>query len=144
MLSLQKIHWCSPHVILTGFFSGLALAVAHHLFYQRLDGTIVESSNLFRGDLHISTQKFNLIVGNAFSTLVTSCLTFVLSTVYIQFVWKNITQRPVKLSRMDTLFNGVTSQAALFDLGFWWNHPGLAVLATVFWYVPDLRVTRSS
>jgi hypothetical protein len=133
MFSCHNFHWYIPTVIISCFLAGLICAVGHHSFYQSLDGNVVHSSS-FVSKLHVSSQRFNIAIGNVFATLVASFLATVISAVYIQLVWRSIRAQPTKLALVDTLFYANKSPTAVLSVDLWRKHYGLAILALAFWY----------
>jgi hypothetical protein len=82
------INWQKPIFIWTMLFSGLILALGHHLYYLSLNGTLA-------GDA--AKQAWPIRFGTAFAFLVTSCLQAVTTTAIGQHFWSIVRRKSLTL-----------------------------------------------
>jgi hypothetical protein len=125
--SPRTIHWRTPTVIKLAFVAGLAFALSHHIFYNRLDGQPVNN--------HLFNQQVNLAVGQALAFLVRACLVIAVSAAYWQIFWKTVLHETLALSQIDALAGMLGSALDLLNFRVA-KHPALVALALLSWTVP--------
>ncbi|KAF2716003.1 hypothetical protein K431DRAFT_350651 [Polychaeton citri CBS 116435] len=116
--------------------AAVALAVGHHVFYTRLNGTKTPSDGYSLGGTRISKQQVNVALGTSLSFLVKVCLTIALSAAYIQAFWKAMSHRAIRLSHLDVTFSAMSNAFSLCHLGAWFKFPLLLYLALTAWLIP--------
>jgi hypothetical protein len=89
---------------------GVAFAMGHHFFYSSWNAQIVQSS---------AQQEWNIRIGTALAFLVKVCLTGAAGFAYTQLLWTTLTDRPVTLDGIDSLFSIATSAWEFLSLELW-------------------------
>jgi hypothetical protein len=83
-------------VLLGAFFSGVAAALGHHLFYQSLNGHSVGMS--------FFEQQLNSDLGTGFAFLVRALFVIAIGTAHVQLLWNSFTAGPSTVGTIDSLF----------------------------------------
>lgn len=87
----QPVRWHisprAPLSMLTLFASGILVSVGNHLFYSRLDGSVVHSPN--EGSQYF-TQIWIIRYGTAFAFLAKALLASAVVVAYKQHMWINL------------------------------------------------------
>lgn len=113
-----------PILMLASLISGIVAAVAHHLFYQSLNGEIVKS---------VSQQQWFLRIGTGLAFIAKMLLAAGAGIAYTQALWWSLQSRPVTLNGIDSFF-GVVHDAWHFTSGeLWYKGTLLLLLAIVIW-----------
>ena len=137
MTQERRIHWLAPVSMLAALTAGILLALGHHLFYRRLNGTETPTDDLRFGSLSYSKQQLNIQVGTAFAFLVKASLVVSVSIAYAQVFWgafpRSYHGKPPTLSNVDTAFSALGNVLALFNFPVWLRNPVLLSLATLTW-----------
>ncbi|QPC71977.1 hypothetical protein HYE68_002729 [Fusarium pseudograminearum] len=122
----------STLVLMTGsLLAGLALAIGHHLFYDYLNGRIVQSQN---------QQEWFLRIGTAMAFLVRALLSAAIGIAYVQILWRMLRSKSVTINGIDSLF-GVSHNAwDLATLELWTAAPALTIVALIAWALPLIAV----
>jgi hypothetical protein len=111
----SSIHWLAPASMLAALLAGILFALAHHVFYQALNGTAVPQT---------------------FATK--SCLVIAVSIAWVQCFWRTLTTRssgkPLTLDNVNTAFAVIHNAFTLVSPAGWRRFSSLFVLALVTWY----------
>ncbi|KAL0634664.1 hypothetical protein Q9L58_006390 [Maublancomyces gigas] len=125
------IHWYTPVSIIALMTLGIASAVAHHLFYSRINGTGAGSER---------RQQFMTLVGTSLAFLCKASLGAVIGISRMQCIWVTLRTDYITLRGIDALF-GVTSDLFYFKN---WDMVRKARLATtmaaIMWIFPFTAV----
>jgi hypothetical protein len=113
-----------PSLMFSGILLGTLVAVAHHLFYQSLNGRIVHSDN---------QQQWFLRIGTGLAFLTKTFLTASAALGYTQLLWQTLRSRPISLHGIDSLFGAVTNAWHFTDWELWRRGPALAIVALIIW-----------
>ena len=89
------IYWNQAGYMFTLALSGAALAISHHVYYSKLDGTPVASG------VH---QQWAIRFGTAFSFLVKSCLQASAVLACGQCAWKVLRSKSLTMGGIDNIF----------------------------------------
>jgi hypothetical protein len=125
---LREIHWRVPTVIILAFVAGLAFALGHHAFYDRLDGQPVDG--------RVFDQQINLAVGQAFAFPVRALLVISAGASYWQVFWGTMLHKTLAISQVDALAGMLGSMLDLLNLKASTTRPTLVALALLSWMVP--------
>lgn len=137
----HNIHWFGPVSMLAALLAGLALALGHHFFYKKLDGTEVPSGSYKVSDYDsgISRQQSYFTLGTAFAFTVKTCLVLAVSTAYVQLFWKSLagqlSSKPFSLRSIDKAYSALRNATLLANLPGWRRFPLLFTLALTTWCV---------
>jgi hypothetical protein len=135
-----SISWPVIITALVAFLTGVLAAIAHHLFYQSLDGqpapALDQRYRILWGS--VSKQEINVAGGTAFAFLVKAALGTAISTAYVQLFWRALMRSDSKktLSNVDTMFSVLSNPVSLFKIWTWRRFPLLLNLAIVATLLP--------
>ncbi|KAG9517638.1 hypothetical protein KCV07_g5995, partial [Aureobasidium melanogenum] len=138
MLKSILIHWRILCILYGSLLASIAFAVGHHLHNQKLNNTVVSTTN----DLAIGTwtgvssQKFNTAVGNTLASLFRTFLSITVTTAYCQIVWHALKARSTRLNIVDAISGILANPVGFLNLGAWKKSALLLPLATVIWLLP--------
>lgn len=121
---MARLHLLLPSLMCGGMLLGILVAVAHHMFYQSLNGTIVSCEH---------QQQWFLRIGTGLAFLAKTLLTSSAALAYTQILWQTLRTRPITLHGVDSLFSAVTNAWSPTDLVLWRSGPTLAVVALNLW-----------
>ena len=122
-VSIRK--WRAPLVIVSGLLAGLGLALAHHFFYLRLNGVLVDN--------FIVSQSWTFRLGNLFAFLVRLSFGISITTAFVQWQWFKVRQQAIKVKDFDDV-SGIFGNILNFKSGIWLRFPILTLLAIIFWH----------
>jgi hypothetical protein len=125
------IHWRASTSMMASLFTGMLLALGHHLFYNHLDGKPVGTpERVFVG---ITRQQLNLTLGTMLAFLVRAFLAVAVTIAYTQLVWRAVKNRATTLTTIDTMFHVVSNFMSLGHFSVWCRYPLLLLLALTIW-----------
>ncbi|MCJ1265014.1 hypothetical protein MMC22_004889 [Lobaria immixta] len=126
------VAWKIPLLIVLWTLIGFSWAIAHHFYYQSLDGTKVGSS---------SRQNWAVGFGTAFTFLVIASLRVTCDTAYKQYLWTLFKRKPFALDTLNKLFS-ITSDPTAFLSWELFRHAKIAYfVAAVCWCMPLAGIT---
>ncbi|KAH7155246.1 hypothetical protein B0J13DRAFT_582323 [Dactylonectria estremocensis] len=114
---------------------GLLLAVGHHLFYNSIDGQVVESSD---------QQVWNLRVGTGMAFVVKASLTAAASMAYTQLLWHTLRSQEISLNGIDAVFSVVNNVYGFTTMEIWLRCPALVCIAFMIWLLPFIAIVTPS
>lgn len=133
------MHWSAPVSTLGSLVAGFVFILAHHLFYQSLNGTLVSDDAPF--GFEISQQQVNVAVGTAFAFLAKACLVVAVSAAFVQIFWHTIRAQRMEaaptLERIDAVYSTLDNAFEMLNVRSWYTHPVLMVVAGLAWFVFD-------
>ena len=133
----SKVHWLAPAMMLASFIAGSCLAIGHHLFYQSLNGTSVNSDPTQILGTTFSDQELNIGVGTALSFLVKTFLVLAISIAYVQCFWVIArayqSHKAMSISDLDAAFSVLNDFLAFKRVLLWLRKPLLLLLALAAW-----------
>lgn len=115
------VSWQTPTLIMLYALSGIVLAISHHLYYQRLDGTLAGSSD---------RQQWSSRIGIGFSFLVIALFKAACDQAYTQLIWMLIKNDAYSLDSVDKLFSLTRDPVGLLSLELF-KTAKLAILLSV-------------
>ena len=136
----QPVRWrISPRIpsaMLALFTAGVSVSVGHHLFYSRLDGSIVQIPN--EGSRFL-TQIWIIRYGTAFLFLAKLLLASTVIVAYKQHIWIDLQARANPISTIDAMFAATYDIFALLNPSLLLRAKLLALMACIIWYLfkPD-------
>jgi hypothetical protein len=135
MSCLRNVHWLAPTTMVVTLFSGILLALGHHLFFKSLDHEPVPAGSYAFAGKELPKQQFNTAVGTAFALLVRISLAVAMSTAYVQIFWRSMKNRkqPPTLAELDSAKAGLEDISSLFNMKVVHKYPLLALIAVIFW-----------
>lgn len=133
----RNVPWQAPASIVFSLITGTLLATGYHLFYSSLEGTQASSHYHNVLGLDLSTQQINVAIGTAFAILSKAVLITVVSSAYLQLLWRRLMRgmRRTTLHDLDVAFSGLNTITALFKVRVWRRYSLLFGLAIAAWYI---------
>ncbi|KAF2746517.1 hypothetical protein M011DRAFT_487283 [Sporormia fimetaria CBS 119925] len=116
------------------FFSGVLVAVGHHLLYSRLDGTIVRGFG--DGSSQYLTQTWILRYGTALAFLTKTLLASAVVVAYKQHMWINLRRKPNSVSTINAIFAATYDFLALTSPRLFLKARLPALMAFIIWCLP--------
>ncbi|TGO45562.1 hypothetical protein BCON_0382g00040 [Botryotinia convoluta] len=134
-MTRNKIYWVTPLTIILSFFTGVLLAIVHHLFYSHLNGTLASDQSIIK---IVSKQQFSIAIGNTLAFLVQSMLALSITVSYMQVLWRALTtaKTGAKLADIDIAFSVLQDILGLFSVSVWRLQVLLFPMAAIFWLIP--------
>jgi hypothetical protein len=135
MLGSILTHWRTLGIVFGSLCASTSFAIGHHLFYQSLADTPVSTANDFAIGpwAGMSSQKFNVAVGNTFASLFRMSLSIAVTTAYVQMVWKVLKAERTELDVVDALSGILANPLGFFSLGAWRRSFLLLAFAGPIW-----------
>ena len=138
----RKIHWLAPGSMLGGLLAGIVFALAHHLFYNSLEGKAALGGRDYRFlGTDVSQQQTNIAIGTAFAFLSKASLVWAASVAYVQLFWRNLVSQKraaPTLGRLDSIAHATDNFLILLNVKLWWSYSFMLLLATTAWYCMQL------
>jgi uncharacterized membrane protein len=138
----DRQYWINPAWMIGSFLAGLALAVAHHVHYTKLDGTLVGSAARQQWPIrHVNQHKtlnlstYCLRFGTAFAFFFKACLANAIGIAYIQLVWRKCRQQSTAMSTIDAAFSADRNVSVLLRVDYIRRFPIASGLIAILWYV---------
>jgi hypothetical protein len=120
------IGWQCPTLMIGPVICGALLAVGHHLYYDNLNDTRVNS---------INQQTWAIRIGTGFAFLIRSFLTSAVGLAAVQQLWATLRKKSIRLYGIDSMFAVMGSPLALLTWDIWIYAKTLTLLAIVGWLV---------
>lgn len=121
------IHWKSPALMLSLFVFGILAGIAHHIYYQSLHDTNVEST---------TTQQWAIRIGTGLAFLAKAALAASVGVAFSQRIWVTLRSKPVSLHAMDDLFSLTVDPTSFFSWEIISKAKVLCLLAASMWCIP--------
>ncbi|EHK21442.1 uncharacterized protein TRIVIDRAFT_133796, partial [Trichoderma virens Gv29-8] len=125
------IGWRFPVLVLSTFLTGILVDVAHHIYYQSLENTPVQSSN---------QQVWAIRIGSGLAFLNKTCLVAVMGMVATQQIWFTVRRKFITLRGIDNMFKLMNDPTAIFNRDLLTRAKTLVLLASLSWLVPLIAV----
>ncbi|KAH8150102.1 uncharacterized protein LAJ45_05788 [Morchella importuna] len=119
-----KIHWFLPSTMVTLLFLGLLGALAHHLFYQSLDGKEAKD------------QLMMMRIGTALAFFTKAMLVGSVVVAYRQRIWDTMRRKPLTLRGIDSLFAVVEDPTHFFSPEIYKKAKLATAMAVITWIIP--------
>lgn len=134
---MENVHWATPALMVGWLLGGATLAMAHHFFYNNLNGQPIESQSYSLSYLQaiasLSNQAINIAIGTTFAFLVKTCLSCAARMAYTQLTWKIARSQATKVAVLDSMFSMTSNILGLFHGRLWLSHPLMMLLALLTW-----------
>ena len=123
----NTIHWKVPTLMLANLLLGIGVALAQHIFYQRLNGRAIDGSET------TFSQAANTGIGTALAFLFKSFLVLATATAYTQLFWHQLKSPDIVIREIDSLSTSLTSIVEVIKPQLWLHHPILLSIAAITW-----------
>jgi hypothetical protein len=127
-----RISRWTPWSILGFFVAGIFVAVGHHLFYSRLDGSLVRDSG--DGSPYL-TQTWIIRYGTALAFFAKAMLASAVVVAYKQHMWINLRSKANTLTTIDAMFAATHDVYAALSPSLWLRARIPALMALITWYI---------
>lgn len=135
---LNPVQWrislYTPISMLLLFFSGILVAIGHHLFYNRFNGTAVRSHE--DGSSEYVSQTWIIRYGTAFAFIAKTFLAGAIVVSYKQHMWINLRRKPNSVATIDAVFAATHDFLAFLSPALLLRAKIPALLALVAWCLP--------
>ncbi|KAJ5494550.1 hypothetical protein N7463_010637 [Penicillium fimorum] len=121
------VGWLVPSMMVGPIFAGAIFSIGHHLYYQSLDRTRVNS---------VDQQTWAIRIGTGFAFLIKSFLVFAIGIAAAQVMWATLRRNFVKIRAIDGMFAVLSSPLALLTPDLWICAKTLILLAIMSWLIP--------
>ncbi|CAO2655643.1 Nn.00g044460.m01.CDS01 [Neocucurbitaria sp. VM-36] len=137
-IDLQPVQWrislYTPISMIALFISGILVALGHHLFYSRFDGTTVRSSA--DGASEYISQTWIIRYGTAFAFVAKTLLAGAVIVGYKQHMWINLRRKANTVATIDAVFAATHDFLAFLSPVFLLRAKIPALMALVAWCLP--------
>ncbi|KAL1595906.1 hypothetical protein SLS60_009596 [Paraconiothyrium brasiliense] len=123
-----------PISMLALFISGILVSVGHHLFYSRLDGTVVQSAEE-KASRYV-TQIWIIRYGTAFAFLAKTLLASAVVIAYKQHIWINLRSKANSIATINVIFAATHDFLAAMSPDLFVSATVPALLALATWFLP--------
>ncbi|PVH94820.1 hypothetical protein DM02DRAFT_675910 [Periconia macrospinosa] len=117
----------SVALVISSFIGGVLFAIAHHLYYSKLNDQVVGSP---------ARQQWSIRFGSAFAFLTQVCLAHAAGAACIEWIWRRCFQQATQIAVVDAAFAVDRNIFTLLDMRFVSRFPVATALAIVFWFLP--------
>ena len=119
--------------MLAALVAGVAFALGHHVFYDRLDGEKIPAGDYSMGKYNsgITKQQTNTAIGTGLAFAVRTYFVIAVGTAYVQLFWKSLRESSSKLfdlRSIDMAYSAPHNAFLLFKLSGWRRFPVLFTL----------------
>ncbi|KAL1638906.1 hypothetical protein SLS58_008491 [Diplodia intermedia] len=121
------VHWKSPTLMLSLFIFGIGCCIAHHFFYQSLDGAAVESS---------ISQEWAVRIGIGLAFLAKASLAASVGVAFTQRLWVTLRTKPISLRGLDNVFSLAVDPTSFLNGEALTQAKLLCLLAAAMWCIP--------
>lgn len=122
-----------PLLMNGGLLLAIGTATAHHIFYSKVNHSIVHSSN---------EQEWFSRIGTSLAFIVKTLLAAPATLAYTQLLWYMVKTKQFTLSGLDSLFAVTHDVWQLSSFEAWRHGLPLISIALVVWYVTPNSILR--
>ncbi|KAI5782050.1 hypothetical protein DFH27DRAFT_579557 [Peziza echinospora] len=99
----------TPSILVALYILALGIAITHYIFYNYLDGRLVDGPDANLLQSHVS------IISTAFVFLFRACLSASLATAFTQHIWRVFRRKSLDIQTIDRIYNVLMSPFNLFS-----------------------------
>ncbi|KAJ8108152.1 hypothetical protein OPT61_g8373 [Boeremia exigua] len=133
----QPVRWHislrTPLSMMGLLVAGILVSVGHHLFYSRLDGSVVRSSDQ---ESRYFSQIWIIRYGTAFAFLAKALLASAVIIAYKQHMWINLRAQANTISTIDAMFAATHDILAFLSPSLLLRAKMPAFMAFITWFLP--------
>jgi hypothetical protein len=153
----QGIYWRSPITMVTFFFLGIFISVCHHLYYNSLEGQVVNDqewvirsvttsreflfhiqSSVDEGEATSVFKKepflpFSYRYGTTFAFFAQVSLVTSVGFAFTQVLWRTLKNTEFSIQGIDAAFNVRSTLLSFFNLEVLWKMKVGSLLALIAW-----------
>ncbi|KAI1474518.1 hypothetical protein F4774DRAFT_327212 [Daldinia eschscholtzii] len=113
------------------FIGGILAAVGHHLYYKRLNDSLVTSEQL---------QVWSIRIGTGLALLTRCGLVATIGVAAVQQTWMSLRKRAISIGGIDSMFDIMGNPWSFFNTDFLTHAKRLFILAAIAWLLPIITV----
>jgi hypothetical protein len=106
------------------YLCGMGLSLGHHLYYDSLDDTLVQS---------VEQQTWAIRIGTGFAFLIKTLFVAAIGIAAVQQIWSTLRRKSVNLRGIDAMFSILNNPITYFIPDLWICAKTVTLLATVSW-----------
>ncbi|KAF3076700.1 hypothetical protein CFAM422_001044 [Trichoderma lentiforme] len=132
-----RIHWRSPTSMIGLFIGATGAAVAHHLYYDSIDGSevaIVQEE--WTLEAVRNSQEWKLRFGAGLAFLAKAMFAASAIVAYEQRAWLTARNKAVTVAGLDAMFSAAQSPLSFFSVDFLRKAKAGAIMALLVWCIP--------
>ena len=114
------------------FFMGMATSIAHHIFYDSLDGKDVGTT---------MAQEWAIRIGTGMAFIIKASLAAAVGVAYTQRLWVTLKKKAITLQAVDDLFLLTMTPTSFFSWEVLRKAKLLCFMAASMWFVPLISYT---
>ncbi|KAF3903494.1 hypothetical protein ABW20_dc0108978 [Dactylellina cionopaga] len=124
------VTWQGPAWCLLSFFSGVAVAIGHHVYFTKLNNTPYENV--------VWVGRYSLVL----ALIVKTCFATCILLCYEQVVWVGLRhkEKGTSIRAIDALFGATYQVVSLLHPAMWIQHPLSAIMITIRWLLPLVSI----
>ncbi|KAK4059600.1 hypothetical protein Trihar35433_10647 [Trichoderma harzianum] len=134
---IWRIHWRSPTSMIGLFIGATGAAVAHHLYYDSVDGTeVVIVQEEWTLEAVRNSQEWKLRFGAGLAFLAKAMFAASAIVAYEQRAWLTARNKAVTVAGLDAMFSAAQSPLSFFSVDFLRKAKAGAIMALLVWCIP--------
>jgi hypothetical protein len=118
------IYWAQPVLMVSSGLLGILLAIGHHAYYSKLNGTLASTPE---------KQQWPIGFGTAFSISAVMCLGVAISEACTQCLWARVRSEAMSIRSIDSMFSVTRNPFAFLSVGVKSAGPWFSLLIIIFW-----------
>ncbi|KAK0760877.1 LOW QUALITY PROTEIN: hypothetical protein N5P37_005816 [Trichoderma harzianum] len=132
-----RIHWRSPTSMIGLFIGATGAAVAHHLYYDNIDGSeVVIVQDEWTLEAVRNSQEWKLRFGAGLAFLAKAMFAASAIVAYEQQAWLTARTKAVTVAGLDAMFSAAQSPLSFFSPDFLRKAKAGAIMALLVWCIP--------
>lgn len=129
-----RIHWRSPTSMIGLFIGATGAAVAHHLYYDSIDGSeVVIVQEEWTLEAVRNSQEWKLRFGAGLAFLAKAMFAASAIVAYEQRAWLTARNKAVTVAGLDAMFSAAQSPLSFFSVDFLRKAKAGAIMALLVW-----------
>ncbi|KAL7953123.1 hypothetical protein V8C34DRAFT_297785 [Trichoderma compactum] len=134
---IWRIHWRSPTSMIGLFIGATGAAVAHHLYYDSIDGSeVVIVQDEWTLQAVRNSQEWKLRFGAGLAFLAKAMFAASAIVAYEQRAWLTARNKSVTVAGLDAMFSAAQSPLSFFSADFLRKAKAGAIMALLVWCIP--------
>ncbi|KAL6808083.1 hypothetical protein J3E69DRAFT_378565 [Trichoderma sp. SZMC 28015] len=134
---IWRIHWRSPTSMIGLFIGATGAAVAHHLYYDSIDGSeVVIVQDEWTLQAVRNSQEWKLRFGAGLAFLAKAMFAASAVVAYEQRAWLTVRNKAITVAGLDAMFSAAQSPLSFFSVDFLRKAKAGAIMALLVWCIP--------
>ncbi|KAL7788105.1 hypothetical protein V8C43DRAFT_288304 [Trichoderma afarasin] len=134
---IWRIHWRSPTSMIGLFIGATGAAIAHHLYYDSIDGTeVVIVQEEWTLEAVRNNQEWKLRFGAGLAFLAKAMFAASAIVAYEQRAWLTARNKVVTVAGLDAMFSAAQSPLSFLSVDFLRKAKAGAIMALLVWCIP--------